>query len=532
MNEWIKRSLHMKRRNVSVSIYAWAMVGLLSVSMQANTYTWDGHSPVGNNFSDENWTGAAPTTLNGHDFVFSTLISPFRTTANVDLPDNLNSFTFNASASAMTITGNALQFAASTATPIVNNSTNTQTFRAEVRQFWIGGTNKDRKWNAANGDLSFSNVVLRGDSHIASPLTWTIDGAYNTTISGAISLAGWATGDAALIKTGTGTFRLEKGTFSTTTQISTTGLGVQIAAGTLEVAGGNINVGTNGLGTHSANTGVLNVTAGNVTVAGSLIVGWNSSTTFTISGGALTAGSIRHQDANTGTLTIGGSGVVTAGGVYLAAAGTGADGLTINLNTGGTLVATNLYMTLTGSALTDGTHSLNVNFNGGTLKARATGSLIDPESYSTGSINVTVKAGGAVIDTHGKTVSIHQSLVHDAGLGATPDGGLTKNGAGTLTNTVANTYSGPTTINEGTLSLSQPNPSNDASTITIATGAMLNLTFAGTDTVKKLFVGGQQLGPGLFGAIGSASPIKGISQITGTGTLTVLEGPGTLISFF
>jgi autotransporter-associated beta strand protein len=189
-------------------------------------------------------------------------------------------------------------------------------------------------------------------------------------------------------------------------------------------------------------------------------------------------------------------------------------------------------MNLTVSALTSGNHTLNVNFNGGTLKAGATGNLIDSESYTYGAINVTVKAGGAVIDTNGKTVSVLQPFLHDSALGSTPDGGLTKKGAGTLTLSVANTYSGATTINEGTLSLSQPNTNNDGSDFTIASGATLDLAFTGTDTVKRLFIGGKWRSAGVYGAVGSTSPIIGISQITGIGTLTVTYGPGTFISFF
>jgi len=543
----------MKRSNLSVFICAWVMAGFLIGSAQAATYTWDGHSPVNNNFSNANWTVTAPTTINANDIVFGALASPFRTTANKDLPGNPNTFTFNASAAAMTITADSgceLQFAASSATPIVNNSANTQTFSTDVRQFWF--TTSDKKWNAASGNLNFTNVDLRADANNVADVTLTIDGAFNTTISGAINKVGWSTGGPSLIKTNTGiltlqsnssvdtatvrggTLRLTGGTFSTTKQtLAGSNLGVQLAGGTLEVAGGNISIGTYGLGSYSDSSGGLNVSIGNVTLAGALIVGWNSSPTFTISGGAVTAGSIYHKDSGDGILTISGASVVTTGNVYHDTNNSvGTDSLTLNLNASGTLVANRLYLSLGAAAQGSGNHLLNVNFNGGTLKAGATGNLIDTESYTYGSINVTVKAGGAVINTNGKTVSIHQSLLHDAGLGSTPDGGLTKNGAGTLTNSVANTYSGPTTINQGTLSLSQPNTGNDDSTVTIATGATLNLTFAGTDTVKKLFVGGQQLGPGLLGRVGSASPIKGVPQITGSGTLTVLEGPGTLISFF
>ena len=95
-----------------------------------------------------------------------------------------------------------------------------------------------------------------------------------------------------------------------------------------------------------------------------------------------------------------------------------------------------------------------------------------------------------------------------------------------------NTCSGNTTVNAGTLTLSNaPDPlnaniANDASTVTIAnTGATLDLTYTGTDKVDKLVIGSAEQVAGIYGKEGSASPIIGIQQITGDGTLTVANGP-------
>ena len=102
---------------------------------------------------------------------------------------------------------------------------------------------------------------------------------------------------------------------------------------------------------------------------------------------------------------------------------------------------------------------------------------------------------------------------------------LTVNG-GSLTLTGANTYSGTTTVSLGTLSIGVANPSNEGSTVAIAaTGATLNLAYAGTDTVDKLFIGGVQQPAGIYGKSGSTLPTIGIAQITGDGTLTVTSGP-------
>jgi autotransporter-associated beta strand protein len=104
----------------------------------------------------------------------------------------------------------------------------------------------------------------------------------------------------------------------------------------------------------------------------------------------------------------------------------------------------------------------------------------------------------------------------------------------------ANTYPGNLTVNAGLVRLSNaPDPlnantGNDASTVTIAaTGATLDLTYIGTDKVDKLVIGSTQQANGVYGKVGSVSPVIGISQITGDGTLTVgtESGPGPLHHF-
>ena len=104
--------------------------------------------------------------------------------------------------------------------------------------------------------------------------------------------------------------------------------------------------------------------------------------------------------------------------------------------------------------------------------------------------------------------------------------GLTKSGTGTCSLTGANTYSGNTTVNQGTLSLGAINPSNEASTITIAaTGATMNLNFTGTDTVSKLFIGTTQMFAGVYEAVGNPGTGIETPRLTGTGTLTVTTSP-------
>jgi autotransporter-associated beta strand protein len=112
---------------------------------------------------------------------------------------------------------------------------------------------------------------------------------------------------------------------------------------------------------------------------------------------------------------------------------------------------------------------------------------------------------------------------------------LTKNGSGTLTLSGTNTYSGDTTVSEGTLTLNNPNANNESSTVNIAaSGATLELSFDETggpvtDTVKKLFIGGVQQDLGVYKATDNVTDSgTPIAQITGLGTLIVTTGPGSL----
>jgi autotransporter-associated beta strand protein len=106
--------------------------------------------------------------------------------------------------------------------------------------------------------------------------------------------------------------------------------------------------------------------------------------------------------------------------------------------------------------------------------------------------------------------------------------GLIKSGTSTVTLTANNNYTGDTTVEQGTLSMAQPNSNNQNSSVRIAaSGATLNLTFGGTDTVEKLFIGGVQQPAGVYEAVGNPGGGTEISQITGTGTLTVTADPLT-----
>jgi autotransporter-associated beta strand protein len=93
-------------------------------------------------------------------------------------------------------------------------------------------------------------------------------------------------------------------------------------------------------------------------------------------------------------------------------------------------------------------------------------------------------------------------------------GSLVKIGLGLLNLNSNNTYTGNTTVSNGTLSLVYPCLAN-ASTVTVATNAILQLNFAEMNTVAALALNGVSLPAGIYSA--TTDP----TYLAGTGSLQV-----------
>jgi autotransporter-associated beta strand protein len=124
---------------------------------------------------------------------------------------------------------------------------------------------------------------------------------------------------------------------------------------------------------------------------------------------------------------------------------------------------------LTATEFTDlGTDLGYLNLNGGTLHVGSP--VANPWIHNING-GVAIQAGGANIDTAGNNAIISQALLDGTG-----GGGLTKSGAGTLTLSGVNNYSGPTTINAG--SLVSSTMSFVSSAYIVADGAGMGVTLA------------------------------------------------------
>ncbi|MCX6876664.1 MAG: autotransporter-associated beta strand repeat-containing protein [Verrucomicrobia bacterium] len=132
------------------------------------------------------------------------------------------------------------------------------------------------------------------------------------------------------------------------------------------------------------------------------------------------------------------------------------------------------------------------------------------------------------------TFTVHNTVANTFGGTFSGNLNLVKDGSGTLMQdiTAVNSYSGNTTVNAGMLSLASANANNDGSTVTIASsGAQLDLSFAGSETVDKFYIGGTPMPAGDYEGVDNPGSGTEIAQLTGAGTLHVLSTGPTLTGY-
>lgn len=160
----------------------------------------------------------------------------------------------------------------------------------------------------------------------------------------------------------------------------------------------------------------------------------------------------------------------------------------------------------------------------------ASGALFDKNNYAQtlGSLS---GAGGVALGTTNLTVGSSNTNTTFSGV-ISGTAGLVKNGTGTLTLSGANTYTGTTTINNGTVTLGAGNVLADSSNITINSNGNLALSGSFSDTIGNLSGSGNMiLNSGTLivgngnGSSTFSGPLLGTSfssfRKTGTGVLTL-----------
>jgi fibronectin-binding autotransporter adhesin len=387
----------------------------------------------------------------------------------------------------------------------------------------------------------------------------TLDGSGNGTYSGIRS------GTSTIVKQGTGNWTLSGS--STYTGLTTVSVGTLILGATGDAT--NTPLGTITAGTTVASGAVLDLngftlgTAEPLTINGTGISNSgpveNSSASAITYSGLLKLGSASSIFVNAGSMSFTNVGSITGATFLLTLGGTGIGSISsiIGNTTGGVTKQDSGTWTLSGSSTYTGATTVN----GGTLaagvitKAFGTGSnvtlantagvVLDLAGFSNtvGSLtgggaiggNITLGVAGAIL-----TVGNATSPPEYAGI-ISGTGGLTKAGTGTLVLSGANTYTGLTTVNAGTLKLGATGDATNtplgttAAGTSVTTGATLDLAGFTLGTSEALTLNGTGIAAG--GALmnsGGAATYSGLitlgsasSIVGGTGTIAI-SNTGTI----
>nr|MBA3936178.1 autotransporter-associated beta strand repeat-containing protein [Planctomycetota bacterium] len=358
------------------------------------------------------------------------------------------------------VAGDDLQFAGSTRTAPNNDfaaatSFASITFNSGASAFTVGGNAITLAGAVTNSGTTLQTLNLA----LAVAATRTVDAA-----SGDLALGGVVSGVGGLTKAGTNVLTLSGvNTYTGATTVS---------AGTLTDGAAGVIADTSAVTVASGATWNLanfNETVGSLAGAGSITLG---SATLTC-GGDATSTTLSGVISGTGAMTKAGAGTMTLSGVNTYTGATTVSVGTLTNGAAGVIADTSAVTVASGA-----TWNL-ANFN------ESVGSLAGAGSITLGSATLTC-GGDATSTTLSGVIS---------GTGA-----VAKAGAGTMTLSGANTYTGTTTVSVGTVLVSGSTVAGSA--VTVANGA----TLGGTGTVAGTvaLAAGSTLAPGLGGtAIGT-----------------------------
>jgi autotransporter-associated beta strand protein len=519
---------------------------------------WTGGSLNSGDWSDAaNWGGTTLAPGDGLSFAGTTRLFNVNDTAADTGYSNL---TFNPGAGAFLLTGNPITLSGAS---IENDSINPQTIYlglnfdsaqtldgadgpliiaggltnivsgpAVTTLTLAGGGQLSDAWNNTSNpggtneivlnDASSDWTVVPGAVSTGTPVPWVLEVNQGTLNFGTASSAPVVTlttpdnspadNQVGNLSGATGAFNLVNGTLTTASRFNT-GTAAN-ATGIVNQAGGTFNIGVQFQGANAVhvNTGVsiVNLSGGVMNI--------------NPSGG--TNGTFYVASRGMGTLNVSGRAVLNCGtlDVSRGVSSEPSRGI-VNLN-GGTIGAAGVT-----DSSTTAVSTATLNFNGGTLQARSSSTAFFTQS-ATISLTANVQSGGAVFDTAGFDDTVQVPLLHDGGLGTVADGGLTKLGVGTLTLTTANTYTGNTIVENGTLALSGNASLANSPDIIVAGGS----TFDVSGLNSSFTLGSNQTlsnsasRAGLSGNVATASGTVSLTYTAGTPSLTITNGTLTLSS--
>ena len=358
--------------------------------------------------------------------------------------------------------------------------------------------------NSGTGNATWSGTVNLGNA------TRTIN---NTTTAGSRSYTGIISGavGSGLSFTGAGTGLTFIGNTANT------------FSGPIVITGGEVIFNNNGafgnstsitldggrLSIASDYAGTTAITAATIAAARNLYVGSTSGTSLSVAGstGVTTYnGVIADKQGSTGLLAKQGAGTLVLGGVNTYTGDTTIGNGTVRLDLGNDRLPTGTVVSFGSSGDNLGTLDLNG-------RSQQVAGLVSKLGTSTAATKNTVtSAVAATLDINvaeGTTRSYGDGTTQNSGV-ITGLLGLTKSGRGTQVLGDANTYSGTTTVNAGTLAVNGSITSSSA----VVNGGLLNVN--GTAANVTVNSGGSLGGSGKVGAI------------TGAGTVGPGNSPGLL----
>jgi autotransporter-associated beta strand protein len=397
-----------------------------------------------------------------------------------------------------------------------------------------GGT-----FEGSGSPLTVSNAVaLAGSPAVAGSSSLTFTGAANLTANTSLSTNGTGTTTfASGIGQSGGTWKLTKyGTGLLVLPVADTfGGGLTLAAGTLAIG----DPGAAGPGTLVLSGGTLQASGGPIALANAVTLNGNvtlaGANNLTLSGPLTLTNNRTLTVGNTGTATFAGA-VGQSGGTYgltingpgllvLSGSNTFGGGLTLN---SGTLAVANAGAVGTGT----------LTLQGGTIEASG-GPVSLANTVKLGS-NVTVAGANDLTFTGPATLTGSRSLtVTNTGtttfagaVGQTTTAKLTELGTGVLVLSGANTYTGGTAVNGGTLLV---NGSLAAGTVTVGSSATLG--GSGTTGPVTVSAGGTLFAAGTLGTavlntgnavFASGSSFNAVLDGTAAGAYDQLNVTGTV----
>jgi rhamnogalacturonan endolyase len=431
---------------------------------------------------------------------------------------------------------------------VFTNTLNGNVTVATGNTLTLGGSGVDM--SRANHSVTFNNPIT-----LAATQVWNITNGQSLTISGAFTGA-----SNTIIQTGGGTLYLGTGTSDAGANIQvnsgiaqanvSSGIMISLNGGTFNNNGSYVNNPINVMsGGTEQNIGGNRTWTGNLTGSGPLTV--IASSTHTWSG---------NNSGYTGVITLQGGGALRLSTLTAVSAITTYtfNGGTMNANASGlfslgSLSGSGTINTASGENFSIGMLGANTAFSGiiagaGFIQKDGGGNLAlsGANTYSGGTtINSGVLqiGGGGTTGTPGtgnitdnSTLAFNRSdAIDDASFGVISGTGiLDKQGVGRLALTKVHTYSGPTTIEAGTLALTNSGAIANSSSISISSGALFDVsgTSGGSMTLangKTIWGVGSVNGNFAVGSGATLSPgMNGIGTLTFSNSLTLAAGSSNI----